>query len=184
MFRKSNNVVSVCCLYLSMVFPCIYCKYQVSTLENRSTTTSVNLKRQRLRYFSQNDRLALLSLFAFAGSYVWFLISASIKVRTRTEQDKDVSQDSCCFFSGFIISLALSAPTVFAGVQGLSRPLLNERQLFLFTILLSGSASSLSLSFSFYQCHLITQYTLDPGLREPNLTQKGHSPFCSSFRVV
>ena len=84
-FSVQNSVVSVCCLYLSMVFLCIYCKYQVSTLENRSTTTSINLKRQRLRYISQNDRSPLLSLFAFAGSYVWFLISASIKVRTRTE---------------------------------------------------------------------------------------------------
>ena len=33
----------------------------------------------------------------FSFRYEWFLISASLKVRPRTD-DKDVSQDSCCFF--------------------------------------------------------------------------------------
>ena len=42
------------------------------------------------------------------------------------------------------------------GPTSISRPLLNERQLFLFTLSLSGSAWSLSLSFSFNQCLLIT----------------------------
>ena len=43
----------------------------------------------------------------------------------------------------------------------------NERQHFLFTVSLSDSAQSLSLSFNFdqiYFYHLVTQYTLDPGL--------------------
>ena len=49
-----------------------------------------------------------------------------------------------------------------------------------------------SLSLIFCQCHLITQYTLDPGLvnlyfytlREPNNYIKRTSPFFSSFSVV
>ena len=73
-------------------------------------------KRQRLRYISQDDRLPLLSLFFFAGSYEkfsfrheWFLISASLKVRPRTD-DKDVSHDSC--FSGFSRGVARIFPEV------------------------------------------------------------------------
>ena len=91
-FSVQNNIVSVCCSYLSMHGVSIYWKCQVSTRENISTTTfqiqaRKNLKRQRLRYISQNDRLPLLSL----------LDRASLKVRPRTD-GKDVSQDSCCFF--------------------------------------------------------------------------------------
>ena len=49
-----------------------------------------------------------------------------------------------------------------------------------------------SLSLIFCQCHLITPYTLDPGLvnlyfytlREPNNYIKRASPFFSSFNVV
>ena len=44
-----------------------------------------DLKRQRLRYISHNDRLPLLSLFAFAGSYSMILDQRFIKVRIRTE---------------------------------------------------------------------------------------------------
>ena len=45
------------------------------------------------------------------------------------------------------------------------RSLLNERQHLFLTISLSDSAlKSLSLSLTFYQCHLIAQYTVDPSL--------------------
>ena len=91
MSRKSdssvqNNVVSVCCSYLSMVFSYIgNIEYPHGRKDQQQRFKARDLKRQRLRYISQNDRLSLLSLFAFAWSYVWLLISASIKVRTRRE---------------------------------------------------------------------------------------------------
>ena len=68
--------------------------------------------------------------------------------------------------------------------------LLNERQQFLFTVSLSDSAQSLTLSFNFDQFfyHLVTQYTLDPGivnlyfytLRELNTYIKRPAPYFSS----
>ena len=42
--------------------------------------------------------------------------------------------------------------------------LLNDRQHFLFTVSLSDSAQTLSLSFNFDQIQLVTQYTFDPVL--------------------
>ena len=75
-FSVQNNVVNVCCSYLSMVFPYIGNvkyphgrTYQTTTFQIQAPK---DRKRQRLRYISQNDRLPLLSLFVFAGSYEKF----------------------------------------------------------------------------------------------------------------
>ena len=77
--------------------------------------------------------------------YVWFLVSASLKVRPCTEQDKYVSQDSCCFFRA-LVYLALSARFLrfsrefrMWSIQYFTS-LSSERQHFLFTISSSGSA--------------------------------------------
>ena len=65
-FSVQNNVVNVCCSYLSMVFPYIGNvkyphgrTYQTTTFQIQAPK---DRKRQRLRYISQNDRLPLLSL--------------------------------------------------------------------------------------------------------------------------
>ena len=65
-FSVQNNVVNVCCSYLSMVFPYIGNveyphgrTYQTKTFQIQAPK---DRKRQRLRYISQNDRLPLLSL--------------------------------------------------------------------------------------------------------------------------
>ena len=65
-FSVKNNVVDVCCSYLSMVFPYIGNvkyphgrTYQTTTFQIQAPK---DRKRQRLRYISQNDRLPLLSL--------------------------------------------------------------------------------------------------------------------------
>ena len=112
-FSVQNNVVNVCCSYLSMVFPYIgNVKYPhgrtYQPSDERSQTPNIAL------HFTGRP---LLSLFFFAGSYgkfsfrhEWFLIIASLKVRPRTD-DKDVSQDSCCF-SGFSRGVARIFPEV------------------------------------------------------------------------
>ena len=62
-FSVQNNVVSVCCSYLSMVFPYIgNVKYPHGRTDQHPSERSQT--RQRLRYISQNDRLPLLSLYA------------------------------------------------------------------------------------------------------------------------
>ena len=68
------------------------------------------------------------------------------------------------FFRAFLLSLERFSLAVFAGVQDVVHlviftSILNEKQHFLFTISFSGSA----LAFQ-NQCHLISQYVLDPGL--------------------
>ena len=62
-FSVQNNVVSVCCSYLNMVFPYIgNVKYPHGRTDQHPSERSQT--RQRLRYISQNDRLPLLSLYA------------------------------------------------------------------------------------------------------------------------
>ena len=92
------------------------------------------------------------SWHAFTGSCEKFLFlrydSWSVrpwKYEPGPNQDKDVSQDSCCFFPA-LVSLALSAPLLQFSREfrmwstQYFTSLLNERQTFLFTISLSGSA--------------------------------------------
>ena len=58
-FSVQNNVVSVCCSYLNMVFPDVgNVKYTHGRTDQQQQTS----KRQRLRYISQNDRLPLVTL--------------------------------------------------------------------------------------------------------------------------
>ena len=107
-FTLQNNVVNVCCSYLSMVFPCIgNVKYP-----HGRTYQQQRFKSQRRKNANGKDCVAFHRTTAyhctvvtrfFAGSYEkfsfrheWFLISASLKARPRTG-DKNV-QDSCCFF--------------------------------------------------------------------------------------
>ena len=66
-FSVQNNVVNVCCSYLSMlVFPYIGNVKYPHGITYQTTTFQIQApkdrKRQRLRYISQNDRLPLLSL--------------------------------------------------------------------------------------------------------------------------
>ena len=68
-FSLQNNVVNVCCSYLSMVFPYIGNvkyphgrTYQTTTFQIQAPK---DRKRQRLRYISQNDRLPLHCCHSF-----------------------------------------------------------------------------------------------------------------------
>ena len=93
-FSVQNNVVNVCSSYLCMVFP-----------------YNGNVQ------YPQNDRLPLSSLFfwwklrkAFSFRHEWFLISASLKVRPRTD-DKDFLKTPVVF-SGFSTRVARIFPEV------------------------------------------------------------------------
>ena len=92
-FSLQNNVVNVCCSYLSIVFPCIGNvkyphgrTYQHPSAE-RSQTAKIAL------HFTERPLTTVVTPF-FAGSYEefsfrheWFLISASLKVRPRTDDN-------------------------------------------------------------------------------------------------
>ena len=85
--------------------------------------------RQRLRYISQNDRLPLLSLFACFHwklrevfiPYVWFLISASLKVWTRQNRIRTFLKTPLVFSGFSLLSWALLS-CGFRGSSGCGPP--------------------------------------------------------------
>ena len=114
-----------------------------------------DLVRERLRYSSQNDRLPLLSLFAFAGHYEKFSFLmydswSALPWKYDPAQNRISTFPKIpVVFSGLLVYLALSAR--FLPVLRFSREfrmwsiqyftsLSSERQHFLFTISSSGSA--------------------------------------------
>ena len=88
-----------------------------------------DLVRERLRYISQNDRLPLLSLFAFAGHYEKFSFlmydswSALPSKYDPAQNRISTFPRFLLFFPGFsLLSPERSFLTVFAGVQDVAHP--------------------------------------------------------------
>ena len=119
-FTVQNNVVNVCCSYLSMVFPYIgNVKYPYGR-----TYEQQRFKSKRRKIANGEDCVAFHRTLAYHGCHSFFSLEAtrsfipslmildhtSFKVRPRTD-DKDVPQDSFCF-SGFSSGVARIFPEV------------------------------------------------------------------------
>ena len=129
--------MSVCCSCLSMVFPYIgnfkYPHRGTDQEQHFSKNPSERSRKGKIALQFTERPLATVVTLCFRWPlrevfipYVWFLVSASLKVRPCTEQDKYVSQDSCCFFRAFSLLSPersfLTCLTVFAGVQDVVHP--------------------------------------------------------------
>ena len=151
-----NNAMSVCCSCLSMVFPYIgnfkYPHRRTDQEQHFFKNPSERSRKGKIALHFTERPLATVVTLCFRWPlrevfipYVWFLVSASLKVRPCAEQDKYVSQDSCCFFRA-LVYLALSARFLRFSREFRMWPiqyftsLSSERQHFLFTISSSGSA--------------------------------------------
>ena len=144
------------------------------------------------------------SMHAFTGSCEKFSFlrydswsALSWKYEPRQNRIRTFLKTPVVFSSFSLLSLERSSLAVFAGVQGVVHLVFHvsikwEADLLCSPFRCQAAPYRVSLSLVFCQCHLITHYTLDPGLvnlyfftlREPNNYIKRASPFFSSFSVV
>ena len=129
-FSVQNNVVNVCCSYLSMVFPYIGNvkyphgrTYQTTTFQIQAPK---DRKRQRLRYISQNDRLPLLSpLFSLEATRSFHSVMSDSwsALPWKYDPGQMITEDACCSVSGFSRCVVRIFPEVRPTFSSSSSPL-------------------------------------------------------------